>query len=34
MLASILGIENEDYFGSYSDTPKKGIDVHSVPRCV
>ena len=34
MQAGILGIEKEAYFGSYSDSPGKGIDVHSVLRCV
>ena len=34
MRAEILGIEKEAYFGSYSDSPGKGTDVHSVMRCV
>ena len=27
MRAGILGIENEAYFSSYSDSPRKGTDV-------
>ena len=30
MLASVLGIEKEAYFSSYSNSPGKGIEVHSV----
>ena len=34
MRVGIPGIEKDVYFGSYSDSPKKGIDVHSVLRCI
>ena len=30
MREGILGIEKEAYFNSYSDSPKKGTEVHSV----
>ena len=30
MREGILGIENEAYFNSYSDSSKGGIEVHSV----
>ena len=34
MKALIPGIEKEAYFGPYSNSLKKGTDVHSVLRCV
>ena len=30
---SVLGIEEEAYFSSYSNSPGKGTEVHSVLRC-
>ena len=30
MWNGILGIENEAYFSSYSDSPGKGTEVHGV----
>ena len=30
MLKGIPGIEKEDYFSSYSDSLRKGTEVHSV----
>ena len=34
MRAGIPEIEKEAYFGSYSDSPENGTDVHNVLRCV
>ena len=30
MLASVPGIDEEAYFSSYSNIPRKGTEVHSV----
>ena len=30
MRESIIGVEKDAYFSSYSDSPREGVEVHSV----